>query len=230
VRDLIAGDQINQSGPNAIGKVVYPAPQPQPKPEPEPQRRTVLVLLSNPVDTPTLRLHEEHRAIRRAIRAATYRDQIDLQTGMAVRYDDVRDLLLVHKPAVVHYAGHSGVEGIALPDQYGRARAIHPTTLEGLFANLNGSIRCVVLNACLTAVQATAVNKHVPCVVGMSGSVVDPVAIEFADGFYSAISNGQSIKAAFGLGRNALQGAGMDDRDPELFAAPGVAERTFITG
>jgi hypothetical protein len=229
VRDVILGDHFEMSGPNAIGKVVLP-PHPRPERRVEPPRRTVLLLLSNPVDAPPLRLEEEHRAIDRAIAMARYREQIDLRTGMAVRYDDLHELLLRHQPAVVHYAGHNSADGIALMNDHGRASPVHPSVLEELFDILGDSVSCVVLNACLTQSQARAISAHVPCVVGMSGPVLDPVAIAFAAGFYRAIANGQSVESSFRLGRNGIRPQWPHNRDPELFAQHDAAGRTFITG
>lgn len=229
MRDIVWGDHIEQSGPNAVGKVVFEArPEPVPPPPPPPPLRTVLLLMSNPTNTQQLRLDEEHRAIDMAIVQARYRDRIDLRTGLAPRHSDLHSLLRRHRPTVVHYAGHGQIGGIALLDSDGRARVIAAAALEDLFAIVGASIRCVVLNACLTAGQARAIAAHVPCVVGMSGSVLDETAIEFAAAFYSALADGESVATAFKLGRNQLLLSGRDTGDLVLVAAPGVAERVFI--
>lgn len=227
----VGGDQINQSGPYATGKVVFHGGRPGPAPRHEPPARsTVLVLLSNPIDTPRLRLDEEFRAIRQAVNEARHRDQIDLKVDMALRHRDLQTLLRDHRPAVVHYAGHSGGSGIALLDPIGRAQPVPPRALEDLFAIVKEFVRCVVLNACLTDVQASAIAKHVPCVVGLSNSVLDPVAIEFAAGFHGALASGESIARAFEFGRNLPALAGLNNEGPLLFSANGVAERLTITG
>jgi hypothetical protein len=217
----VHGDQINQSGKYATGKTVYAS-----QPTRDPSRHTVLLLMSNPTGTQQLRLDEEYRAIDQAIASARHRDRIQLHLGSAPRHRDLHDLLLRHRPALVHYAGHHNARGIALVDDYGGARAVAPDVLEELFAILGDTVRCVVLNACLSREQAAAIGKHVPCVVGMAGSVVDTVAIVFAEAFHRGLANGESVAQAFRLGRNQLKLVGMDSRDPVLF---GHAERVFLT-
>jgi hypothetical protein len=188
------------------------------------------MLMSNPMDTGRLDVTEEYRAIDRAIHEAQHRDQIELRVGGAPRYKDLQSLLRRYRPDVVHYAGHASVNGIALVEDDGNVRLVPPAALEHLFAVVGRWVRCVVLNACLTEAQAEAISAHVPCVVGMSRSVLDEVAIEFSAGFYGAIGDGESIAVAFDSGVNWLIGHNLDARDPVLKARPGVAEQTVIVG
>lgn len=223
MRDFIGGDQINQSGPNPTGVQHNHAPA-------KPVRTTVLMLLSNPVDTPTLRLDEEHRAVDEAIQFAKHRDQIDLRPGMALRYTDLQRLLLRHEPTVVHYAGHSDRDGIALADHHGRARPVSAEALEELFRIVSDSVKCVVLNSCLSARQAEAIARHVPCVVGLTNRVVDPVAIDFAAGFHQALASGRTVRQAFDLGRNLPALGGLANDGPQLHSPTGAASWLTITG
>lgn len=224
--NLVGGDQFNQFGDRPIG-VLNVSLQPTP---PEPHRRPILLLMSNPLDTGPLRLDEEYREIKLAISGARHRDRLELFLGAAPRYHDLHALLADHQPAVVHYAGHSGGGGIALTDDNGDTHRIAPHALEDLFEIMGDSVSCVVLNACLSEDQALAIAAHVPCVVGMSNSVPDHIAIEFAAGFYRAIADGRSVAQAFQLGRNRLALSGADNRAPVIVAKPGVAERLVITG
>jgi hypothetical protein len=62
----------------------------------------------------------------------------------------------------------------------------------------------VVLNACFSEVQAEAIARYVPYVLGMSQAIGDLAAIEFAKGFYGALFEGRSVKDAFALGKNLI--------------------------
>jgi CHAT domain len=233
--DVVHGDQLNQRGSHNIGKIVGFAAG----------KRTVLVLMSNPRGTERLGVDEEYRAIERAIAASRYRERLDVRPGLAVRHDDLQDLLLAHEPTVVHYSGHNSAEaGIMLADERGNVRPVAPDALSGLFAIEAGSIRCVVLNACVTADQAMAIAAHVPCAIGMSRPVPDSAAITFSSAFYRAAAHGRSVGVAFRLACNRL---GFEDggtyRDltpaggrpaaqraiPVLLNGLGDASRTFIT-
>jgi hypothetical protein len=51
-------------------------------------------------------LDEEIRAVTAQLRSAEYRDALELVSGWAVRPEDLQQLLLQHKPQIVHFSGH----------------------------------------------------------------------------------------------------------------------------
>lgn len=58
----------------------------------------------------------------------------------------------------------------------------------------------MLLNACYSAVQAGAIRKIVPYVIGMSSATGDQPAIKFCQGFYRALAVGRDVPDAFRLG------------------------------
>src|SRR5215813_10360392 len=66
----------------------------------------VLFLASNPLQQSRLALDEEARVITAQIRSADHRDAIELITAWAVRRDDLQQLLLQHRPHILHFSGH----------------------------------------------------------------------------------------------------------------------------
>jgi len=234
VGDFVFGDKVTVSGSNNTGVYHHHAAPPAPvpaAPEPAAERGTVLLLMSNPWDTGRLQLDEEYRAIDNALAAARFQDRIELRSAQAVRYSDLQTALLRHRPTVVHFSGHgSAAGGIHLADERGNALVVAPSALSELFGILAPSIRCVLLNACFTRDQATAIAAHVPCVVGMSREVPDSAATEFAGAFYYALADGQPVGTAFELGRNLLDLRGTHHAEtPVLIAHPNVAERVYLT-
>jgi hypothetical protein len=89
-------------------------------------------------------------------------------------------------------------------DGQGLAYSVPTDALAALFELCAGRIECVVLNACYSDVQAEAIAKTIPCVIGMTDSVSDDAALQFAIGFYDALGAGRSIEEAFNFGRNAI--------------------------
>jgi hypothetical protein len=227
--DVVHGDQVKQYGSGNTGIVKHAG---EPRPAPQRRRETILMLTANPWGTVPLRLDEELRAVRAAIVSARNRDQIDVRAVTAVRYTDLHAAFLGHAPIVAHFSGHgSRSGGIVLGDERGAPFVVAPRALTDLFRIVGRSIRCVVLNACLTRDQATAIAQHIPCVVGMSREVPDDVAIEFATAFYYAVADGQSVGTAFELGCNRIDLRGRGGATtPVLMAAHEVARRVFITG
>jgi hypothetical protein len=174
-----------------------------------------LVLTANPPETTRLRIDQEIRSIDEAIRRGRHRDRFELIAQLAVRKEDLQGHLLRYRPEILHFAGHGEVNGIILEDDQGGARALELEELRTLIELLGQRIRCVVLNACLTRPQAEMLAQHVPSVIGMSRAIDDPLAIEFAAGFYEALAYGESVKAAFELGsqrfaQSALRGPARD--------------------
>ncbi|MEZ4683967.1 MAG: NACHT domain-containing protein [Caldilineaceae bacterium] len=181
--------------------------------------RTILILAANPINTKRLRLDAEQRAIDDGLRRAPKRDQFQLIIRQAVRPADVRRELLQHEPEIIHFCGHGeGSAGIYLEDEQGLATLVTGEALSELFGII-GSISCVVLNACYSESQATAIAQHVPYVVGMSDQVSDDAALSFAEAFYDAIGAGRSYPDAFGLGRNAISLANLPETQTPIFLA-----------
>ena len=145
------------------------------------------------------------RSIDQALRVAKYRDAFELEQAHAVRVGDLQGLLMRYEPHIVHFSGHGSPEGeIILEDEVGRIQAVSARALTTTFALLKDNIRCVVLNACFSQIQATAIAEHIDCVVGMSTAIGDKAAINFAAAFYQALAYGRDVKTAFGLGCNQI--------------------------
>jgi CHAT domain len=180
--------------------------QPNPAMNIDTHRRKILILASNPAHTSRLRLDQEAHDIDEALRRAKQRDQFILQQRWAVRPRDVQRAILEIEPHIVHFSGHgAGEEGLVLENEAGQAQFVEAEALAGLFELFTKQIECVILNACYSEVQAEAIVRHIPYVIGMSQAIEDRAAIEFAVGFYDALGVGRSIEVAFRFGCNAVQ-------------------------
>ncbi len=174
--------------------------------------KTILILASNPKNTSQLRLDEEVREIDAGLQRAKKRELFDLKQRWAVRYQEVYQALLDFKPQIVHFIGHgSGDDGLALEDENGNLKLVDTEAIAELFGLFSNKIECVVLNACYSEVQAIAIAKYIPYVIGMNQAIGDKAAIKFATGFYDAIGAGESVEFAYKLGCNVIQ----SDRIPE---------------
>lgn len=85
------------------------------------------------------------------------------------------------------------------------------TALSRLFQWGKSTIKCVVLNACYSQVQAEAIHQQIDCVVGMSSVVGDRAAIQFAAKFYQALVEGESFQSAYEYACTALELAGSNE-------------------
>jgi hypothetical protein len=81
----------------------------------------------------------------------------------------------------------------------------------------------VVLNACYSDIQATALATHVDCVVGMGGTIRGDAARNFAIGFYGGLGECESIAVAYKQGRVAVSLERLSDGDsPQLKVREGI--------
>jgi predicted transcriptional regulator len=172
--------------------------------------KTILILAANPKDMPRLRLEQEVSQIDKGLERARRREEFILKQKWATQPIDVRRAMLDFKPNIVHFCGHGGGEkGIAFEDETGHAKLVNAEALEGFFELFADKVECVVLNACYSEIQAEAIAHHINYVVGMSQSIKDAAAIEFAVAFYDALGAGESIEFAYKLACNAIQWTGI---------------------
>jgi eukaryotic-like serine/threonine-protein kinase len=184
--------------------------------------KKILILSANPLDTSKLRLDEEVREIRAALKRAKNRDKFQIITESAVRADDLRLALLEHEPSIVHFSGHgSGKDGLAFESNSGHLQLVSTESLVRLFELFKTKIECVLLNACYSKMQADAIHEHIDCVIGMSRAIGDRAAIEFAVGFYDALGAGYSYDYCFKIACVSVNLEGIPESEtPVLRARP----------
>lgn len=178
----------------------------------------VLFLAADPTDACRLRLGQEYREIQEKIRLSKGRDRIELHEAFAVRPADLSQSILDHRPTIIHFSGHGSSNGaLCFEDNHGQSRPIDADALGDLFRHFADTLQLVVLNACFSAIQASAIAEHVPFVIGMRESISDAAAISFSIGLYQAIGAGRSIMDAHSLGCSQIRLQGIDEHKvPQL--------------
>src|SRR5579864_3302784 len=168
-------------------------------------RETILIVATRPADHPRLNLDQEVREIENGLRHS--RKCFDIKHLWAAQPQDLRRALLDYKPSYVHFCGHgTGRDGIVL-----EGHLVDADALAGLFGLFSDTVKCVVLNACYSTIQAQAIARHVDFVIGMNKAIGDSTAIEFATAFYDTLGAGESVDFAFAVGCNAIQLAGIPE-------------------
>jgi hypothetical protein len=190
----------------------------------------VLILTANPTDTDRLALDEEMREITTKIRAAQYRDSLELISWWATRPDDLLQAFNQYRPQIVHFSGHgSKHDEIILVDQDGRSKPVSKRALKSLFTTLGATVRLVLLNACYSQSQAEAIVEVCDCAVGMKFGIGDRAARTFSAAFYRALGFGRSVQEAFDQGKTALLLEGIpEETTPELLVREGVNASNIV--
>jgi hypothetical protein len=145
----------------------------------------ILFLASDPSDASRLRLGQEFRDIQERLQLAKYRDKFLLEQRTSVRPGDISQALLDIEPHIVHFSGHGKSTGeLCFENELGKIKPVQADALAALFELVSQQVKCVVLNACYSEIQAKAIADHIKFVVGMNKAVGDKAAIAFAVGFY----------------------------------------------
>lgn len=161
----------------------------------------ILFLTADPSNASRLRLGEEAREIQEKLQLAQMRERFVLHQRHAVRPTDLTQAMLDVKPQIVHFSGHGLATGaLCFEDKQGQIQPIEPDALAALFELVSDHVGCVLLNACYSETQASAIGKHIPYVIGMNRAIGDEAAIAFAIGFYQALGNGRPIDDAYRFG------------------------------
>lgn len=200
------------------------------------ESRRILILAANPRNTGTLRLKQEETDIINVLNRAKQRNAFEvLPPCRGVTTRELQEKLLNQEPDIVHFSGHGGGEpGIYVEDELGNAKLVSDEGLAGLFS-ICEQVECVILNACFSKVQAEAIARHVPYVIGMNDEIGDLAALEFAYGFYTALGAGKSYEAAYKNGCNSIlleQPQGKQHQIPGLITkkAPETVPTLWIHG
>jgi formylglycine-generating enzyme required for sulfatase activity len=164
----------------------------------------ILILASNP--RKDLNLDREIRDLKAVIEKSRSREQFEVVTELAVRVEDLQELMLKHEPQILHFCGHGGgEEGLVFESDEVKEQWLKTDSLSNLFRLCVRHLECVLLNACYSEVQANAIIEHINYVIGMSQTIQDNAAIAFSKGFYRALGYNRPITEAYEFGCNAIQ-------------------------
>lgn len=190
---------------------------------------TVLLLAASPLDQDRLRLGNEVKQIKRALERSRNRENWTIETNEATTVDDLRRALLDFRPAVVHFSGHGGgAGGLAFENDEGETHEVHAEPLTKLFHHFKDSLKCVVLNACYSTVQAEEIRQQVDYVIGMSRGIDDESATKFAVAFYDAVFAQTTFRQAFDLACTAIDLSKLPDHDVPVFhTGPALGSATL---
>jgi hypothetical protein len=179
---------------------------------------SILMLSADPSDASRLRLGEEFREVQDKLQLAKLRERFRLDQRMSVRPIDISQSLLDLQPQIVHFSGHGLASGeLCFEDQIGRVHPVSPDAVAALFEQFSTQVKCVLLNACYSEVQAVAIVRHIDYVIGMDQAIGDKAAIAFAIGFYQALGAGRTFREAYKLGCVQIRLQGIPEHLTPIF-------------
>lgn len=191
-------------------------------PRPEPLR--ILYLTASPDGD--LRVDEEIRRVKNAVRAATHRDLVKIEHLPAATTSDLLDAVASSRPHVIHFSGHAASDVLKFDtgaDVHGPGDPVNAEAFARAIAAVDEPATLIVLNACDSEPHLAGLLAVVPLAVGMSDDIHDPDAMTFAARFYRNLAEGQSVGSSFEAARAQLELDGLDGAElPILVAMDGV--------
>ena len=199
---------------------------------PKPEKLRILILGASAEGD--LRIGREQKRIRKAVESALHRDSVELDVRPAATTADLLDGITKFRPHVVHFSGHSNEHLLVFEDEEDSLHeglSVTTRAFAHAIAATDEPPLLVLLNSCHSAAHIDdLVAEVVPFAIGMSDSIEDADAINYAAQFYAATANGQAIHSSHASARAALELAGLEMFDlPTLACAAGAdAAMTFL--
>ena len=172
----------------------------------------ILFLAADPSNASRLRLGQELRDIKARLRIAREPNKFQLEQRESVRVGDITQAIFDVEPQIIHFSGHGTNQGdLCFENDLGQIQPVDADALAAMFDLLVEQVNCVLLNACYSEIQAHAIAKHIPYVIGMNDAIGDKAAIAFAVGFYKALAANHGVEKAYKFGCVEIQLQGISE-------------------
>lgn len=182
---------------------------PQPQPQPQQQVRLLLAYGHLAGTGGVVRLDREGEAIDEAFRGEQGA-RFSIERRFAVTAEELRNVLMEHRPQLLHIGAHADHVGICLessPEPGGRLLTY--SALAGFVTALAERPRVVVLNACNSANEAhRLLEAGVVYVVAMDCQLADRDSELFARAFYGAVVRGAAVGCALASAKELMRDNG----------------------
>ena len=166
-----------------------------------------------------LNLEKEAREIRDSIVRSLNRDSINFETRWATRTNDLFQYINEVNPTIIHFSGHGNERGqLIFQDNNDNPKFVSREAIIEMINASSDDIRLVVFNNCYSSVIAESVVENIEAAIGMSISIGDNAAIQFASQLYSSIGFGLSLERAFNQAIVSLKLESIQEEEtPQLY-------------
>ena len=181
------------------------------------EKINILFMGANP--TLNLNLEKEAREIRDSIIKSLNRDSINFETRWATRTTDLFQYVNEINPTIIHFSGHGTENGeLVFQDNNDNPKLVSREVVTEMINASTDDVRLVVFNNCFSSSIAESVVEDIEAAIGMSISIGDVAAIQFASQLYSSIGFGLSLEKAFNQAVVSLKIENIkEDETPQLY-------------
>lgn len=173
----------------------------------------LLFISANPYDSGALQLPKEFRKITEAVQASPFGHLFEIKANWATKPSDLQKLFFEYEPHIVHYTGHSDMEGqLVLQDENDWSQLVPVQAFADLI-KMCSSIKLVCLSSCFSLEQADDIAGYVDYVIGNTTSITDPAAIIFGETFYQSLAHGKTVGDSYKIAKNNVALHGFSDSE-----------------
>ncbi|MEM9540870.1 MAG: GAF domain-containing protein [Cyanobacteria bacterium P01_E01_bin.42] len=165
----------------------------------------ILVASARPHTTKPDELERETAQVKHAVQKTPQGKEIIVEKLPAIFYEDLTLAIAQQQPHLIHFCGADALEGLIFASETQDARLLDPGQLTQLFEQFGRSVKCVILDRCLSVLQADAISDCIRATIAIDADIGADAARIFTTEFYRWIGYGEGINEAFEMGNLALQ-------------------------
>jgi hypothetical protein len=196
-------------------------------PSSQPQGPTKVLFIASQRGT-GLNLKGQAKAIEASMRPNIKSGDVAFDARYDVLAENLADVINEANPQIVHFSGKQNGQKILVPSASGGVTTISAAALTGLFRNLAGTVRLVIVDTCRSLPSAKELCTAVDYSIGVAGDVYDEDATLFYKQFYSALGKGLALDKAVGQATATIALRGVEPKEtPVLFCRAGTSPKDF---
>jgi hypothetical protein len=174
----------------------------------------LLFVSANPDPDSPLNVEREQNRIIKVRDGSKHQSKVRIESLPDLDLPAFAKSLRLHAPTIVHFSGHGEADGsLVMRDENGTTHEMSPKGVAKLVALQRSTVRLVVLNACFSSELADLLVVDIDCVIGMTDAVSDDAAILFAQVFYGALFDGETVASAFATSSAVVEARYPDESD-----------------
>jgi len=157
----------------------------------------VLIIYSNPPDSPRIRLDKEHRRITLALKHQGI-DESLVQRLHATSIEDLVILLQSNTFEIIQFSGHGDGQFIFLENTtHDLGVELSAENLAEIIKGISTKLRAAIFLSCYSADALPILAETAPYLISIFGPANDETSIEFIGKFYESFFHTDSIEQAF---------------------------------
>jgi GAF domain-containing protein len=165
----------------------------------------ILVASARPHTSKPAELDRETARVKQAVQKTPRGKEIAVEKLPAIFYEDLTLAIAQQQPHLIHFCGADDLEGLIFASETQDARLLDPGQLTQLFEQFGRSVKCAILDRCLSVLQADAISDCIQATIVIDADIGLEAAHLFTTEFYRWIGYGEGINEAFEMGCLALQ-------------------------